>query len=127
MESFVSRQTFSSVTTLSQCRTKSYAGIISAPHEIKTNATQSLVVNQESGDATFISKANPRDITDPDNPISIAGNLGLIITLTDAGEPAIADSIGITLWNRDELWFSSRWTGVKTEEELLNGGNLVIH
>ena len=47
--------------------------------------------------------------------------------LTDAGEPAIADSIGITLWNRDELWFSSRWTGVKTEEELLDGGNLVIH
>ncbi|MEA3225460.1 MAG: hypothetical protein U9Q07_05875, partial [Planctomycetota bacterium] len=96
-------------------------------YQIKTNATDSLVVNRKTGEATFISKANLMDITDPDNPISVSGNLSLIITLTDSGAPAIADSIGITLWNRDKLWFSSYWTGVKTEEELLAGGNLVIH
>jgi hypothetical protein len=95
-------------------------------YQIKSNAIQSLVVNQDSGTATFISKANLTDITDPDNPISIAGNLSLVITVTDRGQSSTSDSIGITLWNGSDLWYSSRWNKTKTEEEFLIGGNLVI-
>jgi hypothetical protein len=79
------------------------------------------------GAATFISKANLTDITDPLNPIGIAGNLSLIVTLTDNGEPGSSDTIGFTLWNGSELWFSSNWTGAQTEEQVLAGGNLAVH
>jgi hypothetical protein len=95
-------------------------------YQIKANAMQSLVVDKRASTATFISKANLIDITDPNNPISIAGNLSLIITVTDRGQPSSPDSIAITLWNSSDLWFSSRWIRVTTEEELLRGGNLVI-
>jgi len=95
-------------------------------YQIKSNAIQSLVVNQDSGTATFISKANLTDITDCDNPISIAGNLSLVITVADRGQSSTSDSIGITLWNGSDLWYSSRWIKIKTEEELLDGGNLVV-
>jgi hypothetical protein len=96
-------------------------------YQIKTNATRSLVADPTTSEATFISKANLTDITDPLAPISIAGNLTLVATLTDLGEPGSSDSIGITLWNRNALWFSSNWTGNKTIEQILGGGNLVIH
>ncbi|MHC4594215.1 MAG: PKD domain-containing protein, partial [Planctomycetota bacterium] len=96
-------------------------------YQVKTNAMWSLVADPTTNNATFISKANLIDVTNPDNPISIAGNLTLAVTVTDRGEPGSSDSIGITLWNRNELWFSSNWTGTKTIEQLLMGGNLNIH
>jgi len=65
------------------------------------------VADTNTNNAAFISKANLIEITDPDDPISIAGNLTLAVTVTDRGEPRSSGSIGITLWNRNELWFSS--------------------
>jgi hypothetical protein len=65
-------------------------------------------------------------ITDPDNPISIAGNLSLVIAVTVRGEPGTSDSMGITLWKGSDPWFSGRWIKTRTEEELLDGGNVVI-
>jgi PKD repeat protein len=96
-------------------------------YQIKTNATDSLVVDPTTNTATFVSKANLTDITDPANPISISGSLSLIVTLTDNGEAGTADSIGFTLWKNNKLWFSSNWTGSQTEEQVLAGGNLVVH
>jgi hypothetical protein len=96
-------------------------------YQIKTNATRSLVADPTTNKATFVSKANLTDITDPYNPISLGGNLSLVVTLTDMGSPGTFDSIGITLWQRNTLWFSSNWTGNKTIEQVLGGGNLVIH
>jgi hypothetical protein len=96
-------------------------------YQIKTNAMRSLVTDPETNEAIFISKANLIDITDPENPTSISGNLTLLISLTDNEDSNTPDSIGITLWNRNELWFSSNWTGTETIEQYLTGGNLVIH
>ena len=96
-------------------------------YQVKTNAMRSLVADPETNEAIFISKANLIDITDPNNPISVAGNLTLLISLTDRGDSPSSDSIGITLWKRNELWFSSNWTGTETIEQMLAGGNLVIH
>jgi hypothetical protein len=79
------------------------------------------------GLADFRSKATLTDVTDPLNPISLGGNLALQMTLTDKGEPGSNDSIGVTLWNGNTLLFSSEWTGSKTDEKTLGGGNLVVH
>ena len=95
--------------------------------QIKTNATQSLVVNADSGEATFVSKANLTDITDPLNPISLGGNLSLEMQVTDRGEPGLNDSIGVSLWDRNALLFSSNWDGTRTAEQTLAGGNLKVH
>ncbi len=94
-------------------------------YQIKSNAINQLSV--DSPNATFDSKANIQDITDPLNPISIDGNAALQMTLTDNGEPGSSDSIAITLWNKNGgLWYSSNWDGIKTIEQNLDGGNLVV-
>jgi len=96
-------------------------------YQIKTNATQSLVVDPINNTATFLSKANLKDITDPNNPIDLGGNLSVIVTLTDLGEPGTSDSISFAVWRKEALWFSSNWTGAQTIEQVLAGGNLVVH
>jgi hypothetical protein len=78
--------------------------------------------------AVFNGKANIRDITDPLNPISVDGNGTLQVTMTDKGEPGSADKIAVTLWNKSGgVWFASNWDGTKTVEQVLGGGNLVVH
>ena len=81
-----------------------------------------------SGTATIVGKANITDITDPDNPVLIASNCTIQITLTDNGEPGTYDTISITLWSKNgTLLFSSNWNGVETIEQILTGGNLQVH
>jgi VCBS repeat-containing protein len=96
-------------------------------YQIKSNSMQSLVLDPVTNKATFVSKANLANISNPGNPISLGGNLTLIATLTDAGEPGSSDTIGFTLWNGSQLLYSSRWIGAQTMEQLLAGGNIVVH
>ncbi|WP_252851503.1 PKD domain-containing protein [Aeoliella straminimaris] len=99
-------------------------------YQIKTNATDSLVAlpgsDPEVSHAEFIAKANFRDITDPLNPISLGGNLQLIATVTDAGEPGDSDSVAFTVWDGGTLLYSSNWSGTLTTEQLLAGGNIQV-
>jgi PKD repeat protein len=96
-------------------------------YQIKTNATDYLVIDpNDTRKAEFISKANLNKITDPAIPISIAGNLTLITTITDNGTPGHGDSIAITLWDGNTLLFSNQWDEIQTVEQLLDGGNLVV-
>jgi hypothetical protein len=100
--------------------------------QIKTNATQSLVALPVDGDnpdvafAEFVAKANLRDITDPLNPISLGGNLQLIASVTDAGEPGTLDMVGFTVWDGANLLYSSNWSGTNTNEQLIAGGNIQV-
>jgi hypothetical protein len=88
---------------------------------------QNLTVDSSKKTATFTSKANIQDVTDPYNPIPIGGNGTLRVTMKDNGEPGSFDKIGITFWNNDGgLWFSSNWDGSKTSEQTLGGGNLQV-
>ena len=102
-------------------------------YQIKGNAMTSLTTQPAPCvsvpcAATFNGKANIQDITDPNNPISVDGNAALQITLTDKGEPGSNDSIAITVWNKSGgLWFASKWDGAKTVEQVVAGGNLVVH
>jgi hypothetical protein len=79
------------------------------------------------GVATFESKANLTNLTDG---VSLGGNHTLIISMTDKGEPGSADSFAVTLYQAGTttpVFFSSSWTGTRTVEKLLGGGNLVVH
>lgn len=79
------------------------------------------------GVADFRSKASLVDVTDPLAPVSIAGNLTLQVKMTDKGDPGSGDTLGVTLWDGNRLLFSSEWSGAETLEQLLGGGNLVVH
>ncbi|TVZ58856.1 putative secreted protein (Por secretion system target) [Flavobacteriaceae bacterium MAR_2010_105] len=101
-------------------------------YQIKSNAVQSLgvdVSDENAQFATFITKSNLTDITDPLNSISLGGNLILKVDMTDRGEPGSEDSIAFNLTDggSGELLYSSNWTGINTGELQLSGGNLVVH
>jgi hypothetical protein len=101
-------------------------------YQIKGNAMTSLTAKPATattpGTATFNGKANIQDITNPLSVISIDGNATLQVTMTDNGEPGKTDKIGITLYNKlGGVYFSSNWDGIKTIEQTIAGGNLVVH
>jgi hypothetical protein len=99
--------------------------------QIKSNATDSLVVDPTiglDGRAQFISKANLTDITDPNSPVGLGGNLQLIVYVTDNGEPGKdVDTIGWALWDGSTLLFSSNFDGTKTIEQTIAAGDLQVH
>lgn len=89
---------------------------------------QSTITSPTTGTATFTSKANITDITNPLAPTLVcgSGNCSLTMTLADKGEPGVNDRVGITVYNGSALAFSSAWTGVKTVEQTIAGGNLQV-
>ena len=99
-------------------------------YQIKGNAIQTLGVDISDPDAKFaefITKANLTDVTNPQAPIALGGNLILKVELTDRGEPGTDDSIGINLTKRGRLLYSSNWTGISTDEMMLSAGNILVH
>jgi hypothetical protein len=105
-------------------------------YQIKTNAMNTLAVQnncQPSGVqtawscATFTSKANLADVTNPNAPVALGGNLSLVVNITDKGEPGSSDTISIQLMSGNALLFSSNWNGTQTIQQILTGGNLVVH
>lgn len=67
------------------------------------------------------------DITNPLHPTTVGSGWTLQLTATDRGATGRTDTLGITLWNGNTLVFSSDWSGNRTQELNLAGGNLVIH
>ncbi len=103
-------------------------------YQVKTNALSSLVVvpyhvkSPTSGTAELVAKANVVDVTDPLNPVAVTSSATLQIKMKDNGEPGSSDLLSITLWSKDgKLLFSSSWNGVKTIDQVLQGGNLQVH
>ena len=95
-------------------------------YQIKSNATDSLSLDPYIDRGVFTSKANLRDISDPNNEISLGGNLLLEMSVTDRGEPGRYDSLAISVWRGEELFYASRWNGTQSIEQLLDGGNLQV-
>ncbi|MDH5668189.1 MAG: putative Ig domain-containing protein [Nitrospira sp.] len=99
-------------------------------YQIRTNSTDSLVVQDVdplTHQAVITAKANLKDITDPLNPITLGGNLDLIATVTDRGEPGTNDTVAFMLWKQNQLWYASAWNGAQTVEQVLAGGNIQAH
>jgi hypothetical protein len=83
--------------------------------------------NASNKRATIIAKAN---ITDTRTGLPVPNTNGSTITinLRDRGEPGFTDSISIEVRNSAGLLiFSTNWTGVRTDERMLSGGNIQIH
>jgi endonuclease G len=98
-------------------------------YQIKSNAVDSLAVRTDgtTKTATFTTKANMTDITNPLAPVSLGGNMRLQVDMTDMGSGGQADKVGITLWNGDGgLYFTSNWNGTTTVQQLLGGGNISV-
>ncbi|HAV61409.1 MAG TPA: hypothetical protein DCY13_03485, partial [Verrucomicrobiales bacterium] len=94
-------------------------------YEIKGTTMTSLSVSGSR--ATFNGRAGIQDITNPEAPVGIDGDATLQIKMTDFGEPGSSDSIGVTVWNAEGgLWFASHWDGIRTVEQTIAGGNLVV-
>ena len=70
--------------------------------------------------------ASLADATKPHKPITLATNLALQVTVTDAGGHGSGDTIAITLWNGNALMFSSAWTGAQTVEQALKTGKITV-
>ena len=97
-------------------------------YQIKGTVMTSLYASPLMGRATFNGKANIKDVSDPQNPISVDGNATLQVSMFDGEQSGGPDRIGITVWNKNGgLWFSSLWTGTATAQQALGGGNLVVH
>jgi hypothetical protein len=98
-------------------------------YQMTTTATDSLAENITSpttGTAQFTTKATLVNITNPLAPVIVASGLQLQITVTDNGEPGNTDKVSFTLWNGSTLIYSSNWSGTKTLEQILAGGNLQV-
>jgi hypothetical protein len=99
-------------------------------YQIKSNSMQSLgaTLTPTGGTATFITKCNVTDITNPLNPITMPGKL-LTINVVDNGEPGKTDMIGIRVDDGSTLVFSNNWdsAAVKTANQTISGGNIVVH
>ena len=98
--------------------------------QARSNAIESLGVDisdPENKIAVFVAKCNVRDLSPNSQPIPNSGNVSMFVTMVDRGEPGSNDQIGFTLWNGNQLWYSSNWVNTKTEELLLSGGNLIVH
>jgi hypothetical protein len=92
-------------------------------YQIKANALSSLAVRGQT--ATLNGRASIVDITDPSAPASVDGNATLQLDLSDHGQTG--DTLGVTVWDkRGGLWIASRWDGVRTLEQLLDGGGLQV-
>jgi hypothetical protein len=95
--------------------------------KIKSTATDTLLVDPETAQATFTSKANLINQTTGES----VGGLRMIVEMTDVGEPGSQevdpDTIGFTLWDGPTLIFSTNWSGSDTLEQDLDGGNLQVH
>jgi len=89
-------------------------------YQVKGSMMTSLVLNGNK--ATLKGTATIYDIT---NGSSLAGNATFEVSITDNGEPGSSDTIAITICDSaNTLWFSSNWNGLRTAEQLLDGGNI---
>ncbi|MFE3849446.1 LamG-like jellyroll fold domain-containing protein [Flavobacterium sp. LB3P45] len=80
--------------------------------------------------ATISTKANLNDITDPLSPISLGGNLSLVMTAWESTtvNTGALDRVGVQLSGTGSagLLFSSNWSGGKTIWQTLNGGKIQV-
>jgi hypothetical protein len=98
-------------------------------YQIKSNAINSLTVlgNQ----ASFSTKANLTNITNPLAPFSVGGNMSLTVQMTDSTAGGQGDSVSVTLQDPNGgLLYSSNWNGTKSILQNLRkpngGGNVKV-
>jgi hypothetical protein len=78
--------------------------------------------------ASFSSKANLTDTTNPANPVGIEGGDQLQIDLLDGNvEGGAGDQIAITLYRKlSGVWYTIKWNGSKTVKKDIANGDIVV-
>ena len=83
--------------------------------------------------ATFRTQANLTDVTNPLAPVTVASGTTLQMDMTDYGEPgsngpAGPDLMAMTLSDKNgNLLYANNWNTGQSTQQLLTGGNLVVH
>ena len=97
-------------------------------YEISSNAIATFAVGQPNvRQASFSSKANLVEVVDDATRVSIEGGAILQLSMWDAGTSGTNDMFGITLQRKaGGIWFSSNWNINKTENQLLQKGNVFV-
>ncbi|PKH67825.1 hypothetical protein CXF59_05925, partial [Flavobacterium sp. ALD4] len=97
-------------------------------YEITSNAIAVFAVGQTTSkrDASFSSKSNLVEVLENGTTVGIDSGITLQLTMTDNGK-GTTDLFGITLQRKaGGVWFSSKWNATKTQEQLLNKGNVYV-
>lgn len=97
-------------------------GSVPRTYKIKSTSIAVLAVKAAAGTASFSSKANIVDITDPSNPIAVDSGTPLQLDIKDGNPtgdsklpPGDGDTIAITIQRKaGGVWFSSKWLVDKT-------------
>ena len=102
-------------------------------YQAKGNAMSTLSVSPATAtspaQAVFTGKANLQDITNPLAPISIAGNLNMQLSVTDRGEPGVADDILMIVYDKDNstVLFTSNFESGRMQQQVIAAGNIKVH
>lgn len=103
---------------------------ITSYYSINSYSVTSLGVNTSIADmktAVLVADAKLTDVTQPFSPVTLAENLSLQLDLIDKGEPGDNDEMAISLFDGNELLFSSNWQENLTIADLLFNGNIIIY
>lgn len=92
--------------------------------QIKGNAMSSMGVDNATGKANLVCKANLKNLTTGED---LGGGHSLELKMSDNGEPGTGDLLAISLYKTDgTLLFSSDWTGKATREKGILSGNIRV-
>lgn len=92
--------------------------------QIKGNAMNSMGVDNATGKANLVCKANLKNLTTGED---LGGGHSLELKMTDNGEPGTGDLLAISLYQSNgTLLFSSDWTGKATGEKEIGSGNIRV-
>ncbi len=98
-------------------------------YQVKSNAINSLstgATTTTGTPASFTTKANLTDITNPLSPVTISGNLDLFVNMNDSSTGGKGNQVSILLQNGSTTLYSSNWNRTKTVLQTLGGGNVQV-
>lgn len=97
-------------------------------YRIKNESAESRVIDAKTGKASFVGKAQLTDETLTGRAGKAASNLNFEMKLTDDARVRGRDTISFTLKDQsNRLVFSSCVEGSLSIEQLIAGGNVVVH
>ncbi len=94
-------------------------------YQIKGSMINTLFVDSASGKFSFTGKGSVSDVTSNRGNGNLFQNATFRVSGTDNGEPGTLDSLCITVYKDNAVWFFSSWSGISAYEEKIAHGNLI--
>jgi cystathionine beta-lyase family protein involved in aluminum resistance len=93
-------------------------------YQVKSTAINSLSTSGQYG--TFSTKANLTDVTNPLSPVSLGGNLDLLVDMYDYSTGGQNDEVSFSLKSGSTILYLSYWNGTQNIRRVLDGGNISV-